>query len=235
MVKIIVEDKFWDIFPEAKIGIILAKGVSNKAEDVKEKYGKLFGESQENAWQYIENPEFAQNPVIASWREAFRRFKTKKSVRSSIEALLKRIENGKGVGRISPLVDIYNSVSLDFGVPCGGEDINKFQGPMRLTVADGTEPFITLGSEESEPPYEGEIVYKDDAGAICRCWNWRESVRTMLTEETKDAVFVIESWDEETAKNLEPAMAALEERLNIHIGGEFTSAVLTKDSPEFEG
>lgn len=233
--KVVIEKPFWDIFPDAKVGILLAKGVTNKEDEVKKKYGRLLRESQENAWQYIENPEFAENPVIKSWRDAFRKFKTKKSVRCSIEALLKRIENGKGVGKISPLVDIYNSVSLDFGVPLGGEDFDKFQGSMRLTVADGTEEFITLGSEESEPPYPGEVCYKDDAGAICRCWNWRESIRTMLTEESKNVVFVIESCDEFTAKNLEPALTELRNRLEEHIGGEFESAILTSSNPVFEG
>lgn len=232
MVKIIVENDFWELFPEAKIGVLLAEGVDNKNES--DAYAGLLTDAQENAKKYIQNPEFSENPIVASWREAFRRFKTKKGVRCSIEALLKRIENGKGVGAISPLVDIYNSVSLDLGVPCGGEDVDKFSGAMRLTVADGTEPFITLGSEESEPPYEGEVVYKDDEGAICRCWNWRESVRTMLTEDTKNAVFVIESWDSKTAENLEEALDLLQERLEKHVGGKYTAAILTRENPLFE-
>ena len=232
--KIVVEKPFWDIFPDAKIGILYAEGITNKEEETLAKYGSMLRQAQENAWQYIENPEFAANPVIASWREAFRKFKTKKGVRCSIEALLKRIENGKGLGRISPLVDVYNSVSLDFGVPVGGEDVDKFEGTMRLTVAEGGEYFITLGSEESEPPYEGEVVYKDDGGAICRCWNWRESVRTQLNEDTKNAVFVIESCDELTAKNLPAALDELQARLEKVVGGTYTKAILTADSPEFE-
>ena len=80
-------------------------------------------------------------------------------------------------------------------MPCGGEDVDMIKGAMRLTLAEGDEPFITLGSDENEPPYRGEIVYKDDEGAICRCWNWRESVRTMLTEDIHKAIFVIESVD----------------------------------------
>ena len=34
---------------------------------------------------------------------------------------------------------------------------------------------------------DGEVVYKDNAGAICRCFNWREAVRTMLQDHTKNA------------------------------------------------
>ncbi len=80
--------------------------------------------------------------------------------------------------------------------------MDKFIGDIRLTKATGDESFITLGSDKSEPPYEGEIVYKDDEGAICRCWNWRESVRTMLTEDTKNAFLMhwVSWWNRE--KNL---------------------------------
>ncbi|MEW9122485.1 MAG: phenylalanine--tRNA ligase beta subunit-related protein [Thermotaleaceae bacterium] len=91
---------------------------------------------------------------------------------------------------------IYSSISLKYALPWGGEDIDTFVGDVRLTKAVGNGNFITLGTDENEPPYAGEIVYKDDAGAICRCWNWRESVRTMLTENTKNAFLCIELIDE---------------------------------------
>ena len=109
--------------------------------------------------------------------------------------LLKRVENGRGVGSINPLVDIYNAVSLTWGLPCGGEDLDTFQGDLLLCTADGTEPFRALGDEEDEPPFPGEIVYKDDAGAVCRCWNWRDGQRTMLTENTKNAFLILECVD----------------------------------------
>lgn len=41
------------------------------------------------------------------------------------------------------------------------------------------------------------MIYFDEQGAVCRCLNWREVQRTMLTEETKDAVLVIEAINEE--------------------------------------
>jgi DNA/RNA-binding domain of Phe-tRNA-synthetase-like protein len=108
---------------------------------------------------------------------------------------MKRVSKGNHIGTINPLVDIYNATSLRYGLPCGGEDIDTFRGDIRLTKALGDESFITLGTDESAPPYEGEIVYKDDEGAICRCWNWRESVRTMLRESTKNAFLCIELVD----------------------------------------
>ena len=58
--------------------------------------------------------------------EAFKNLK--QGARSSIEALLKRVNNSNHIGTINPLVDIYNSISLKYALPCGGEDIDKFVG-----------------------------------------------------------------------------------------------------------
>jgi DNA/RNA-binding domain of Phe-tRNA-synthetase-like protein len=87
----------------------------------------------------LQNSEFSSNEVIKVWREAFQKFKIKKGVRSSIEALLKRVHNGNHIGTINPLVDIYNSISLKYALPCGGEDIDTFAGNVKLTKALGSE------------------------------------------------------------------------------------------------
>lgn len=76
--------------------------------------------SNEEAKKYFIKDNFSENPVISVWREAYQKFKTKKGVRSSIEALLKRVEKGNEVSSINPLVDIYNTISLKYGMPCGG-------------------------------------------------------------------------------------------------------------------
>ena len=79
--------------------------------------------------------------------------------------------------------------------------MDSFEGDLRLTTAAGDEQFVPLGSSENEPPYPGEIIYKDDKGAVCRCWNWREAQRTMLTEKTKNAFLCIELVDEKGQTN----------------------------------
>lgn len=144
------------------------------------------------------------------------------------------MDNGNHIGTINPLVDIYNSVSLRYALPCGGEDIDTFAGDIRLTRAVGGEDFITLGSDESAPPYEGEVVYKDDAGAICRCWNWRESVRTMLTENTKNAFLCIELVDESRIEALNNALNELAEAVQKNLGGICTISVLDIENKEIE-
>lgn len=231
MKKFIIEDDFWELFPNAKIGIITCNGIDNTIKD-ENQYKDMISQGEKEALNHLPNEEFSSNEVIKVWRDAFKKFKTKKGARSSIEALLKRVSTGKGLGTINPLVDIYNFISLKYAMPCGGEDMDKFIGDIRLTKATGDESFITLGSDKSEPPYEGEIVYKDDEGAICRCWNWRESVRTMLTEDTKNAFLCIELVDENREKDFENALKELSQLVEKNLGGKSEISILHINNKE---
>lgn len=231
MKKFIIEDDFWSVFPDAKLGVVVCHGIDNLIKN-EDKYADMILNSEKEAFKYLKNEEFSSNEVVKVWREAFQKFKTKKGARSSIESLLKRIHNGNHLGSINPLVDIYNSVSLRYALPCGGEDIDTFAGDIRLTKAVGDEGFITLGSDKSEPPYEGEIVYKDNQGAICRCWNWRESVRTMLTENTKNAFLCIESVDEKRTEEFESALQDLAKIVQDNLGGTCKASILDINNRE---
>lgn len=231
MKKFITEDNFWELFPNAKIGVITCFNIDNSIKD-DDKYKEMILNSEKEALNHLKNEDFSSNEVIKIWRDAFKKFKTKKGARSSIEALLKRIHNGNHLGTINPLVDIYNTISLRYALPCGGEDIDTFVGDVRLTKAVGDENFITLGSNENASPYEGEIVYKDDEGAICRCWNWRESVRTMLTENTTNAFLCIELVDESRVKDFENALENLAKTVQDNLGGTCKISILDINNKE---
>ncbi|MDK2564255.1 B3/4 domain-containing protein [Romboutsia sedimentorum] len=231
MKKFIIEDDFWEIFPNSKIGIVTCYDIDNSIKN-KDRYENMISNSEKEVSKHLQNEEFSSNEVIKVWRDAFKKFKTKKGARSSIEALLKRVSSGKNLGTINPLVDIYNSISLRYALPCGGEDIDTFVGDIKLTKAVGDESFITLGTDKSEPPYEGEIVYKDDDGAICRCWNWRESVRTMLTEDTKNAFLCIELVDEKRVEAFENALKDLSNLVQENLGGTCSISILDINNKE---
>ena len=231
MKKFVIENDFWSLFPEAKFGIIVCEGIDNSAKD-SEKYEEMLMIAEKISLSHLKASEFSSNPVVQVWREAFQKFKTKKGARSSIEALLKRVQNGNHIGTINPLVDIYNAISLKYALPCGGEDIDTFEGDLRLTLAVGDEDFMPLGAEENSPPYPGEVIYKDEKGAVCRCWNWREAVRTMLTEKTHNAFMIIESVDASRESEFEQALEELLNDIKENLGGNCTSAILDKDNRE---
>ena len=137
------------------------------------------------------------HPHIAAWRAAFSAFGAKPSrYPSSAEALISRVLKGQPLPRVNALVDLYNATSVRYIIPVGGEDADRLEGPLRLTLAEGGEPFDLRGDErdvEEVPP--GEIVWRDDRGVTCRRWNWRQGRRTQLTESSGRAFFVFDRLD----------------------------------------
>jgi DNA/RNA-binding domain of Phe-tRNA-synthetase-like protein len=116
------------------------------------------------------------HPHIAAWRAAFSAFGAKPSrYPSSAEALISRVLKGQPLPRVNALVDLYNAISVRHAVPVGGEDADRLEGPLRLTVAAGGEPFDPRGDgiDVEEVPV-GEIGWRDDRGVTCRRWNWRQ-------------------------------------------------------------
>jgi DNA/RNA-binding domain of Phe-tRNA-synthetase-like protein len=179
--------------PDFVVTVVRARGLSNGPSD--DSSAALLRRAERTARESLNGAEPATLPHIAAWRDAYRAFGAKaQRTPCSAEALLKRIVGGEGLPAINRLVDLYNAVSVEFLLPVGGEDLARIAGASRLTIATGAEPFDTLRSGEPlvENPAAGEVVWIDDAGVTCRRWNWRQCVRTRLTEKSTDAFFVLE-------------------------------------------
>lgn len=235
MSKFVIEQPFWDLFPDAEIGVVLAKGIDNTEERAKHARPDILeflDAGNKSAHAFLTAEVFSDNPVIAVWREAYRQFKTKKGARSSIENLLKRVDKGNEVGSINPLVGIYNAVSLHHGLPCGGEDLDTFRGDLRLTLTQGNDEFTALGDEKNDNTLPGEICYLDEAGAVCRCLNWRDGRRTMLTDDTKNAFLVMESVDPARSDDLKRAVDMLASWTQKCLGGTTGITILSRNNPQ---
>jgi DNA/RNA-binding domain of Phe-tRNA-synthetase-like protein len=155
------------------------------------------------------------HPHIAAWRGAFSAFGAKPSrYPSSAEALIGRVLKGQELPRVNVLVDLYNAISVRHVVPVGGEDADRLEGVLRLTVAAGGEPFDPRGDgEDVEEAAAGEVIWRDDRGVTCRRWNWRQGRRTQLTDATTRAFFVFDRLDGLPVDGLHRAADELSELL----------------------
>ncbi|HFI0345142.1 TPA: B3/4 domain-containing protein [Streptococcus suis] len=230
MSQFIVDSSFWSLFPDAKIGVLLLKGYKTPAQSPDDLV-KLLEESNEIAQKFLTEDTFSENEVIQTYRQAYQKFKTKKGARSSIEALLKRSASDRPVSTISPLVDIYNAASLRFGLPCGAEDIDTFVGDLHLTVTEGGDEFYLIGDENNNPTLPGEVCYKDDKGAVCRCFNWRDGERTMITDKTKNAFLVMELVNSDRVEDLENALDFISQQVEKFLGVVPEKYLLDCDTP----
>lgn len=228
--RLVIHDDFWELFPLAMIGVVVAHGIRN-APCADSPIDRLLATAAEHAALAMAGHEPSAHPAIAPWRAAYQQFGVKPSkYRSSIESLLRSAVAGR-IRPINPLVDLYNTVSLSHMLPCGGEDLAAIQGDLHLTRATGQEPFIPLGGNADEPPIPGEVLYRDDSGAVCRCWNWREADRTRLTETTTDAILVIEALPAHRPGQLKAACDQLATLVGSQLGAATATTILDRTSP----
>lgn len=225
---LMIADTIFDEYPDLVLGIAVLHNIDN-SQARNEITERLRAAESALPGRFGDLPVI-QHPYIATWREAYRKFGAKpKDYPSSVENLTRRVLNGTQIAHINNLVSLYNTISLRYILPVGGEDLDKIAGHVLLTRAGNDEPpIVLLGEKEARAPHPGEIIYKDDVGAICRRWNWKEADRTKLTKETRNAFLVIETLPPVTRDIVETATHELADLVKEYCGGTVSTAFLDK-------
>ncbi|MBI5227883.1 hypothetical protein HY988_04820 [Candidatus Micrarchaeota archaeon] len=232
--KFSIDEKIFQTFSGLTIGLIVVNGMENQGNS--ELVMTSIREIENRVRSNFTLETLAQNPKILCWKNAYAKFggEAKKN-RSSIENLCLGTLNGRETRHINKLVDCYNLVSLTHLVPAGAEDLDKMKGSITLTFAGENElPVLLLGEKEPHPPRKGEVIYKDEIGAICRRWNWREADRTKITEETKNCILVLEGLPPTTKEEIEKATEELGKLIEKNCGGQIRTEVLDGNKMEIE-
>lgn len=186
-----VDEAIFEQFPDYAVALIKVSGI--KAGPSDESSDALLAEAESSIRATLAQNSLDELPEVKAWRAAYGSFGVKpREARVSFEALMRRVD--RGLPRIDLLTDIYNAVSIIHRVPIGGENLDRYQGPPKLTFAKGNELFETRenGKEVIEHPAVGEVIWRDDVGVTCRRWNWRQCLRTRLDEETKYGLFILD-------------------------------------------
>ncbi|HEX4496364.1 MAG TPA: phenylalanine--tRNA ligase beta subunit-related protein [Thermoanaerobaculia bacterium] len=226
-----VTDEIFDRYPEAVLGVVTVHGIDNSGNG-----DALLGplrHEEARLRERLAGVQLTEHPHIAPWRDAYRAFGAKpKDHPSSIENLVRRVLKGQPVPRVSPLVDLYNTISLRHLVPVGGEDLDRVEGEVLLTFAtDHEAPVRLLGEAEARPPKPGEVIYRDDLGTLCRRWNWKEAERTKLTAATRHAFLVIEGLRPVGRDLVRQAAEELAALVRTHCGGGGQVVLIDPDHP----
>ena len=147
MKKVIIDPEIFEKYPDFFRGIIIVDDIKNNLKnsriqellnkEIESKKGKNLIEHEFiRAWDRV-HEDFGSNPNKFSL---------------SIKSILKRIEKGGQLPFINSVVALFNYISVKYLIPCGGDDVKKIEGNLKLGLAKGNEIFIPLGSEEKEAP-----------------------------------------------------------------------------------
>jgi DNA/RNA-binding domain of Phe-tRNA-synthetase-like protein len=185
-------------FPEFRVAVVTAEEIDAGAERPPELVATI-ADREAACRQQWGATELSEIPGIAAWRKAYRAFGIKRtSYRSSVERLVKNVLAGRGLPAINAFVDAYNAVSLAHVMPLGADDLDKVAGDLAFRYSRLGDQFLDMagaGEEgsEADPPKEGEIVYADGEKILCRRWNWRQDMRSLVTPLTHRAVVTVQS------------------------------------------
>jgi DNA/RNA-binding domain of Phe-tRNA-synthetase-like protein len=137
------------------------------------------------------NPQ--SHPRVRPWRERFRAMGVSaKDYPSSVEALLRRALKGGEPFQVNPLVDFYNTVSLEHVVPVGGFDLAALRGPLELRLTRAGDTFAALDDRTALAVPPGEVAYADGGTVLTRHFVWRQARTGLIAPGTRSFLLVSE-------------------------------------------
>jgi len=158
----------------------------------------------------------ADIPGVAEVRAMFHRLDLDPTkTRPSSEALLRRALQGKGLPRVSPVVDVCNLCSLEHQLPLGLYDHDRVRGPVRVRVGRERDGYDGIRKERVN--LSGRLLLADDEGPFGAPTS--DSLRTAITERTRRVLVVVFCPGERAAGELTPALEHLADRIARFCGG----------------
>lgn len=209
--------------PGVKLGLVEADGV--EVVLVNEELARLMDEVCAGRRGELTVESLAELDAVRAVRGMFRGWGMDPSkYRPSSEALLRRVVQGKGLYRVSNVVDMCNLGSIENAWPYGCYDRAKIAGPIALRHGAAGEKYEGIGKQTWH--LEGRPVLADASGPFGSPIS--DSRRSMIQEAARDVMAVIYAPVETGNEKLEAAMHVLAERMERFAGARETSATVSR-------
>jgi DNA/RNA-binding domain of Phe-tRNA-synthetase-like protein len=139
--------------------------------------------------------------------------------RPSSEALLRRVQQGKGLPHVNLAVDVCNLCSLEHQIPLGLYDRDLVRGAVRARTGRETEGYA--GIRKQRVNLGGRLLLADDEGAFGA--PTADSARTAVTARTTRLLVVLFCPVERAEQHLSTTLAHIAERLALHCSASVTA------------
>ncbi len=207
--------------PNVNLGIVEANG--SRVAPADENLARLMDEICERKRREFTVESLAEAEPTRAVREMFRSWDMDPSkYRPSSEALLRRVVQGKGLYRVSNVVDVGNAGSIETGWPFGCYDRARVTPPIAFRHGAAGETYEGIGKRTWH--LEGRPVLADADGPFGSPIS--DSTRSMITESARDVLIVIYAPSGAPHASIEVAMARLGERLAQFAGAAVIRAAI---------
>ncbi|HKS80031.1 MAG TPA: phenylalanine--tRNA ligase beta subunit-related protein [Candidatus Acidoferrales bacterium] len=209
--------------PGVKLGWVEADEV--RVEETNARLAELMDRVCEGKRREFTVESLAEAAAIRAVRAMFREWEMDPSkYRPSSEALLRRVVQGKGLYRVSNVVDAGNLGSVETGWPYGCYDRERIHGATALRRGAAGEMYEGIGKKMWH--LEGRPVLADAAGAFGSPIS--DSTRSMVTETLREILAVIYAPEAVADTLIGAACERLCERLREFAGARATRQGICK-------
>ncbi|WP_300369887.1 B3/4 domain-containing protein [Brachyspira sp.] len=192
--KFIIENKVFETLDTMCVVVIIAKGINNtnKINDI----SLMLKENISKAENDFENIKIKESEYIKPYRDAFQKLNINPNkFMCSIEALLTRISNKKGMPEINSIVDLVNAVSIKYKLPMGAHDLDSMNDKdFYVRYSSNGDTFLPFGESNKENVDKNELVYAVSNEVRTRRWIWRQSEYGKITENSSNIIFPIDAF-----------------------------------------
>ncbi len=226
-----ISSEIFSVFPEYVRGVVLAYDVANTKSP-----SRLVEElraAEASVRDRLSLEELTAHSRIGSWREAFRKVGIKPSeFRASIEAMTRRALRRQELPSINALVDIGNIFSLRHLLPIGAHAIDVISRDLVLCRATGEEEFVPFGSDQTDHPAPGEIIFAEGDTVLTRRWSWRQGNHTLTLPATTAVEYNVDGLPPVSQSEIEGVCQELMELVQKFCGGRMRFEILSRENPK---
>jgi len=172
-------------YPEAHVGVLVMRAVTNPAHHAALESQKVALEEQLRAqFSGQDRTAIASHPVLRAYGEYYRQFKKTFHIQLQLESIVLK---GKSIPSVAALVESMFMAEMQDLLLTAGHDLDALQLPLRLDVATGSEQYILLrGEEQMLKP--GDMMISDQTGIISSII-YGPDQRTQITPNTQNVIF----------------------------------------------
>ncbi len=189
-----INQKVFDKIPGLTVYVPIITGFTNQVESKISHEISSYVKKQEKLLRenFASVKDLTDDIRVKVYLDAFKNTgaDTKKRLPTHL-ALAKRVVEGDSLPDISPVVNLYNAVSIKYLTPFGGEDLSTLYGDFELTLAEGTEHWLGINSAKPKSPHKGDLIWKDEYDVSTLTLNWRQCERTKITQNSTDGFFIM--------------------------------------------
>jgi len=187
MLALTISKKIKTIYPEASLGILAMKDVSNpqQHEGLDQRKLKIENNLREK-FAGLTRADLKKLEPINAYRNYYKKFKKSYHILFQLESI---VFKNKSIPKVAALVEAMFMAELKNLLLTAGHDLDTVDLPVKLDAASGTEKYIMLNRQEKEL-LPGDM-FISDSGGIMSSIIYGPDLRTRINSDTQNVLFTV--------------------------------------------